>query len=235
MFDLFVQWHRIYSSFLDGRSFNRLEWSLLGYSGPTVVLVKTTSQAVLGAFASATWKNSKEFYGNSACFLFELEPELKVYRSEGGGENFMYLHSDRDSVACQGHPHGLGFGGSPDKPRLFIPETFEQCSAGVLDKTFHPGELLPSESLEKFEIQCLEVWGVGGDQIISQALHSRAGYRERSDTAVLRARKIVDKKQFVEDFKAGLLPSKLYPHAKEVRGSQEFRVDEEHGGYKIDR
>jgi TLD len=230
------QWHRIYSSFLDGRSFNRLEWSLLGYSGPTVLLVKTTAQAVLGAFASAPWKNARDFYGNADCFLFELEPKLVVHRPEGSGSNFMYLHSDRDpiSVSCHGHAHGLGFGGDLDKPRLFIPETFERCTADFLDKTFHNGELLPSEALERFEIQVLEVWGVGGDEVIAQALRHRSEHRERSDTAVLRARKVLDKSPFVEDLKSGLIINKVYKHQEQARGRHDFRVDDEHGGYKID-
>lgn len=104
----------------------------------------------------------------------------------------MYLHSDHGSIPCHGLPHGLGFGGNLDKPRLFIPETFEQCSADFFDKTFHSGELLSQDAMERFEIQILEVWGVGGDAVISQALQDRAEHRERSDTAVLRARRVLD-------------------------------------------
>jgi TLD len=232
-----MQWHRIYSSFFDGRSFNRLEWSLMGYNGPTLLVVKTTAQHVLGALASAQWKQSKAFYGNADCFLFDLTPRLGVYRAAGGEGNFMYLHSeheDHGSATCSGLPHGLGLGGSLDKPRLFIPESFQRCSAGVLDKTFQSGELLPVKTLEKFEIQHLEVWGVGGDETITSALRDRAEYRERCDAAIHRARTVHDKMQFTEDMQSGLIPTTLYEHHKDVRGRQEFSVDDTHGGYKIE-
>jgi hypothetical protein len=60
----------------------------------------------------------------------------------------MYLHSDFYNggfldPAAKARRRGLGFGGDMSKPRLFIPESFEGCSAGYLDKTFKPGELVP--------------------------------------------------------------------------------------------
>jgi len=149
----------------------------------------------------------------------------------------MYLHSresESDPVLHHGHPFGLGFGGDLDRPRFFIPESFDNCTAAFLDKTFHQGELLPLDALEKFEIQQLEVWGVGGDEIITQALRDRADYRERYTTAIQRARKVHDRAAFAEDFKSGLIPNKAFAHQEAARGRPEFRVDDEHGGYKID-
>jgi hypothetical protein len=214
-----------------------MEWALLGYSGPTVILVKTTSQAVLGAFASSSWKDSTQFYGDAECFLFELQPNVNIYRTEGKGENFMYLHSKHgqaDPALLGGHPFGLGFGGTVENPRFFIPESFDHCSAHYLDSTFHQGELLPLESLEKFEIQMLEVWGVGGDEVITKAVRDRADYRERYDNLILRARMVRDKSAFAEDLQSGLIPNSLFSHLKDSRGRHDFRVDDEHGGYKID-
>jgi len=210
---------------------------LLGYSGPTVVLVKTTCQQVLGAFAAEAWKDAKgEFFGNADCFLFELEPTLKVYRSknEAGGQNFMYMHLNSDGPICHGHPHGMGFGGSIEHPRFFIPESLEHCTAGYLDKTYNQGELLPSSELETFELQILEVWGVGGDEVIQKALEDRAAYRERHEEIIRRARVVHDKTQFATDLKSGLIPNVLYGHQEKVRGRHDFVVDDKHGGYKIE-
>lgn len=230
------QWHRIYSSYQDGRSFNRLEYSLLGYSGPTVVLVKTTRQEVLGAFAAKAWRDIKgEFYGDSDCFLFALEPFFKVYRSKNEDSKFMYMHMNKNTAMCHGHPHGLGFGGTLDHPRFFIPESLERCTAGCCDKTFDEGELLPVESLEHFEIQFIEIWGVGGDVIIEKALKDRASHRHSSDANIVRVRNVIDKKQIASDFQSGLVPNKLYEHQDQARGRQEFVVDEKGGGYKIER
>lgn len=215
-----------------------MEYSLLGYSGPTVIIVRTTGQQVLGGFAADAWKDAKgEFYGSADCFLFELDPNLKVHRSkniEVGGQNYMYMHLNTDGEACRGHPHGLGFGGSIEHPRFFIPESLEHCTAGFLDRTFQDGELLPTEALETFEIHTLEVWGVGGDDVIKKALSDRAVYRERHEDMIHRARVVHDKKQFAEDMQLGLVPNILYTHQESARGRHDFVVDDEHGGYKIE-
>jgi hypothetical protein len=91
------------------------------------------------------------------------------------------------------------------------------------------------DALEKFEIQCLEVWGVGGDQVIMDALRARSDFREITDTAVFNARVVHDKSQFAKDMKSGLLETKAFADAKDVRGRSEFAVDEDHGGYKLER
>jgi hypothetical protein len=61
----------------------------------------------------------------------------------------MYLHSDNvvqhhDPLLLDHSLQGLGFGGSLPRPRLFIPESLEHCTADYLDKTFSPGHLLPT-------------------------------------------------------------------------------------------
>ena len=227
--------HRLYSSNQDGHSFNRLEWSLLGYTGPTLLLIKTEENTVLGAFAALPWKDSKNFQGDSACFLFQLSPTLKIFLPTGRDKNFVYCHSDRfDGTLPDGHTHGLGFGGTINQPRLFIPESLEECTAAFYDKTYQEGDLLPSDSLEKFKINAIEMWGVGGGEAISKGLRERAEHRELTDTAIHRAQAVTDKSQFVKDFKSGLLPNKLFEFKDKVRGRKEFAVDENHGGYKID-
>jgi hypothetical protein len=230
--------HRLYSAESDGRSFNRLEWSVLGYSGPTLVIIRTEENATLGGFASAPWKDSKDFFGDSDCFIFELEPTFHLFRPLGKDNKFMYCHSHELDGKRQNdvRPKGLGFGGTDAKPRLFIPESLEECSAAFFDSTYESGSLLPEEALEKFRIKYLEVWGVGGDQVISKALRHRAEYREATNTLIQRSRKVTDKTQFAQDMHSGLIPNKLYEHDAQVRGRQEFIVDDEHpGAYKIER
>ena len=235
-FVILLQWKRLYSSFYDGRSFNRMEYSVLGYTGPTILLIRTSCDNVLGAFAEAPWKEHREFFGTNDCFLFQLKPAVKVLRAKGEGHNFMYLHSDyfQGALAVDGIPHGLGLGGTISKPRLFIPESFEHCTADYLDKTFEPGELLPPEALEKFEIKCLELWGVGGDEEIQKGLTGRAEFRNKTKEMLEKARTVHDRSAFAKDLKSGLLLGKLYDHQSYVRGRQDFAVDDKHGGYKIE-
>lgn len=52
-------------------------------------------------------------------------------------------------------------------------------------------------------------------------------------SAIYQARVIKDKKPLVEDI--NLMDTKLYKHREEVRGRSDFSVDNEHGGYKLER
>lgn len=139
-------------------------------------MIETEEGNILGAFSTSKWKKSKEFYGDSNGFIFQLSPTLSVFHPTGTESNFVKLHD------------GLGFGGSKDMPRIFIPASMESCTAGVMDKTFREGNLLTADSLEKFNIKSLEVWGVGGEDSIKKGLESRKEYREITDSSIYNAR-----------------------------------------------
>ena len=195
--------------------------SILGYSGPTTVLIETEQGHILGGFFTTTWKKASNFYGDSNAFLFQLFPTLQVFHPTGEDTNFIHLQD------------GLGFGGTTNLPRLFIPASMEGCNAGVMDKTFRQGDLLPGEALEKFTIKSIEIWGCGGEEAIESGLKARAEKRALTDAAIYDARKIKDRRAFVQDI--NLVDTKLYKHREEARGRAEFRVDEKHDGYVLDR
>ena len=132
-------------------------------------------------------------------------------------------------------PSGLGFGGSLERPRLFIPESLEHCHARFFDKTYQVGELIPVDELDMFEIAAVEIWAVGGDEVIKKALQDRDEYRARHEEYLQSARVVHDKSQFLADFESGLIPNTLFDHKRHARGLQDFVVDEEHDGYKIER
>jgi hypothetical protein len=199
-------------------------------------MIRTEENALLGAYISTHWKDSIHSQGDSASFLLQLSPTLKQFHPTGKEKHFVYCHSGSfDGILPDGHAHGLGFGGSTEKPRLFIPASLEECTAEFIDHTYQEGELLPVEALEKFQIKVLEVWGVGGDEEITKGMRDRAEHRDITNTTILRARKLNDKSQLVEDLQSGLIPNKLFQHTDQSRGRQDFRVDDEHGGYKIDQ
>ena len=223
-------WHRLYTSDSDGLSFNRLTNALLGYSGPTLVIIREAARGgIFGAFTSTVWKENKDFYGNSDCFLFRLHPSVVLCRPRGGvnaATNYMYCNSNSRSRGYDGLAHGIGFGGTVEKPRLFVAETLEGCMASSADLTFQPGALLPPRTDEEgasgagiyssttpgskyFDIDSLEVWGVGGDVVVSNALGNRHKQREIVAANIRKARK-VDKAQFLDDFKSGLIESKAF-------------------------
>lgn len=225
-------YYRLYTSDSDGLSFNRLQNALLGYGGPTLLILRDVqNHAVFGAFTASPWKESKDFYGNSDCFLYQIAPITAVYRPTGNNGHFMYCNSHARSRGYDQQAHGIGFGGTVDQPRLFLDETFDHCMASNQDLTFDNGLLLPktaSGALQKqFEIESLEVWGVGGDEVVLQALGARAQAREIKEAGIRKARK-VDKAQFLDDLRSGAIHSKAFQYRQQVDGRADHDVDERH-------
>jgi len=222
-------WHRLYTSSSDGLSFNRLQNSLLGYGGPTLLVIQATNGGIFGAFTASPWKESKDFYGNSDCFLYQLLPMTAVYRPSGNDVNYMYCNSEARSRGYDAQAHGIGFGGSTDLPRLFIAESFDGCIASAQDLTFDGGALLPKTpdgALQRsFEIDALEVWGVGGELVVAEALGARNKQRELTAANIRKARK-VDKAAFLDDFRSGLIESKAFQHRDQMRGRADACIDE---------
>ena len=229
--DASMQWHRLYTSASDGLSFNRLQNALLGYGGPTLMVVQATNGGMFGAFTASAWKESKDFYGNSDCFLYQLLPMTEVYRPSGNATNYMYCNSEARSKGYDGKAHGLGFGGTTDRPRLYIAESLDGCLAGSQDLTFESGPLLPRTAdgglQKKFDVESLEVWGVGGADVVAAALGARNRQREIQAANIRKARK-VDKAAFLDDFRSGLIESKAFKHRSEMQGRADVDVDERH-------
>lgn len=214
----------MYTSASDGLSFNRLQNALLGYGGPTLIIIQS-GECVFGAFSASPWKESKDFYGNHDCFLYQLLPKTAVYRPSGNASNFMYCNSFARSRGYDQQAHGIGFGGTTEQPRLFLAESFDNCVAAASDMTFESGRLLDHKGTT-FEIDNLEVWGVGGTEVVQEALGARSRQRDIKNAAIQKARK-VDKAQFLDDFRSGLIESKAFQHQAQVQGREGSGVAED--------
>ncbi|CAN0273693.1 unnamed protein product [Ectocarpus sp. 8 AP-2014] len=189
-------WMRIYNSEEDGLSFNRVAFKLVGYGGPTMILIREReSGAVWGGCADSPWKESNSFYGGEASFLFRLAPDFKIIphkmaRRVQRNQNFQYLNLKGFSL-----PHGFGMGGSTEAFRFFIPEALDdKCVGRSACLTFEQGELCPEQS-RRFEVDILEVWGVGGEETLGEALEARDKQREYTAAQIHKARQ-VDKSKF---------------------------------------
>lgn len=193
------------------------------------MLIRETQGGVFGAFTASSWKESKDFYGNSDCFLYQLLPMTAVYRPSGNETNYMYCNSEARSRGYDGLPHGIGFGGTAEQPRLFLNEEFDKCVASSQDLTFESGPLLPRSKeggLRKhFEIDSLEVWGVGGEEVVNEALGARSRAREIRDATIRKSRK-VDRASFLDDFRSGLIDSKAFKYRDEIQGRADVDVEE---------
>ncbi|KAG7390376.1 hypothetical protein PHYPSEUDO_008204 [Phytophthora pseudosyringae] len=194
---------RLYTSAQDGLSYNRLSFHILGYSGPTLTVIRDTQGAVFGMFCDIEWKESSRYYGGNGCFLFRMAPEISIYRvsASGTNENYMYLNSKGFAL-----PRGLGMGGSTDKFRLFLSEDLDEHSYTTPKcLSFEPGRL---SSSEQFVIDAMEVWGCGGEESESR----QKAHRQETADLINRARK-VDKAQFVgSDFDKEMFLGKTFGH-----------------------
>lgn len=206
-------WDLLFTTDRDGMSFNRLCHSLLGYGGPTLMLVRDMNMnATFGGFADTPWKESNDFYGGAGCFLLQLEPEFQILQSKpSSAQNYMYLNLKGYST-----PHGLGMGGTVSSFRFFISESMEpdRNMAKTSCLTYETGEVVRGQ-YRQFDIDTIEVWGLGGED----ALKARADKRDQMNRALQKIRQ-VDKKAFLNDFDKGTLLSKTFAHQN---GSSEPR------------
>ncbi|KAH8550917.1 TLD-domain-containing protein [Umbelopsis sp. PMI_123] len=65
-------------------------------------LLNTPKSMLLGAYIPEPWKQPKQYWGSSECFVFELGPNYEVYRPIGKGQQYIYCHKD----------FGIAFGGT---------------------------------------------------------------------------------------------------------------------------
>ena len=120
------------------------------------------------------------------------------------------------NLKSYGLPHGLGMGGNLETFRVFIPESLESCIARGSCLTYEPGVLLPQSSRGVFEIESLEIWGTGGDELIEKGIKSQELNRNIREDAIQKARK-VDKAAFANNsFDQEFLLSKTFAHKVRV-------------------
>eukprot|EP00804_Cyclotella_cryptica_P022348 CCRYP_015918-RB/>CCRYP_015918-RB protein AED:0.21 eAED:0.21 QI:250/1/1/1/1/1/2/733/633 len=256
------EWYRLFSGTEDGWTFNQLEHSIIGYQGPTLIIIQASSNqhpngsVTFGAYTASKWeKNKKNFFGSTDCFLFQLEPTLRVMKSlpkmGTRGGHYMYFHSTTNVVSSNPAKkdemiEGLGFGGTIRKPRLFIDRTLEECNVSSHDTSFEEGLLgfppsnnllisssgyspYPSSSLStSLHIDSLEIYAVGDDDTIRRGFQALLQYREIADANLKNAR-TVDKAAFMGDLRSGVIESKAFAHLGQVDGRANGALRDEDG------
>lgn len=248
-------WHSIYSSDEDGLSFATFQEALMGYTGPTLILIRTTNGEALGYCTCVPWKDSRQWYTasdgvyhdviESDSFLFRLSPSWNVYplkslMTPSSKHKFhQYLHTPFESSKMrQVQPllHGLAVGGvDQDSPRLHLKESLERCVAGSFDLVFEQGPLLADPEEMMFDVDLLQVWAVKTDEegfrryLKNGKLH--AAVRETTRQHIAK----VDKRQFLEDFQSGAYLNNMYTHREQTRGRADFvALDNQRQGYYLE-
>jgi len=106
------EWHNLYSRQFHGSSMNRLQYSILGYNGPTLVVIETDQDHIIGGFFNTKWKKSHDYYGEANGFLFQLFPTLTLFNPTGEDKNFIHL---QDGIACNANQRDCERGSGPLK------------------------------------------------------------------------------------------------------------------------
>ena len=152
------------------------------------------------------------FFGSSRNCLFSLSPSFSILRSKSNGNgSYQWLNTK-----TYGAPHGLGFGGTRERFRLFIPDTLERCTLKPNCLTYECGCLLDEADADTFEIDCIEIWGCGGEEAISRGRTAQQLDRSLKSDAIEKARK-VDKAQFFNNsFDQEFLLSNTLQHRQQT-------------------
>lgn len=251
---------RLYNSDEDGLAFSSFTQALVSFMGPTLVLIRTTENEVLGFYTELPWKKGPKWYtasdessshprqypvSRSSSLLFRIQPSWTCYNLIPRGNNMSdcesLSHKPYTSGKCyhqflstpvsyrrgQGTMEGLAIGGiAADAPRLHLNPTLEGCHAGYMDTTFEPGSLLKDErDIETlFDVDALEVWAIRSESFGEDLAAGKLNASVRESTRLQMAQ--VDRRQFVEDFAAGMILSDLYRHRDQSWGRADFNVDE---------
>lgn len=140
------EWYRLYASRKQGTSFNRFINSFLYYPATIVIVIKTSDQQILGGVCTTPLKDSHLFHGSPGDFLFSAYPIFRVLRTNGLGNNYVYLNSKNSF-----YPKGLGFGGKTECFRFFLSDEFKQSYCTQSDYTYEHGRLYFPQQKKKKE------------------------------------------------------------------------------------
>ena len=115
-------------------------------------------------------------------------------------------------------------GVAPDRPRLLLTESLQDCRACEFDIAYTPGPLLSDPMEAYFQVRVLEVWATSVHQpSFEHAVQSgKLGQSVREATREKVAR--VDKSQFVDDFSSGAYMNKAFQRRDLVGDRHSFTV-----------
>jgi hypothetical protein len=159
----------LYDSDEDGLNFRILQQALLGFWGPTVLVVRTAAGDCLGYYTRLPWKVSTNFYtfdddgifdgDDDPSFLFRLSPYWNKYRmvKPPHPRSRRFYHQllnveprnlQHGNTRQQCPLRGLAVGGvSHDSPRLHLTESLDMCRCSPVDAAFDPGNLLGTDDV----------------------------------------------------------------------------------------
>jgi hypothetical protein len=168
-------------------------------------------------FAMDENENRVEFFGmnekaksKKAKYMYCNPTTSSAQRTNYSSLNHNQRKNLNDGNKTDGDFHGICIG-SPRQPRLHLTETLEDCRCMSYDpsRTFRDGDLFLTktafqDSLYYFDVEAIEIWGCGGTAWCEHALRERDKIRGIASSHLQRRRQILDKAQFLDDFRNGV-------------------------------
>ncbi|XP_014239496.1 TLD domain-containing protein 1-like [Cimex lectularius] len=174
------KWRLLYSSKTYGNSWATLS-KCISAQGPTLILVKGTNGLLIGGFASESWNFRPDFYGDDYSFIFQLRPSIEIFEATNYNKNFQYFNTGQGTL-----PNGLGMGGQFGYWGFFITSEFGKCMVSETCTTFRNYKI--NTVIKEFDIQDLEIWGVGK----ADPTPAELGERENTHDKDLTARSLLE-------------------------------------------
>jgi hypothetical protein len=242
----------LYDSDENGLSFRILQEALLGFWGPTALIVRTTSGDCLGYYTRVPWKVSPKWYTgddnsgdavDETSFLFRLSPLWNRYPMKTSllprrrpPPFHQYLNVEPASAQHGANQQGLcvlkglAVGGvAPDSPRFHLKENLEGVCSPV-DRAFAPGCLLSTDDVY-FDVDRILVFALWDcDDEFERGIRLGGRQVRSRESARVRAAK-VDRGQFVDEVEH---LTSLFGHRDQARGRCDFAaMDDVSKGYYV--
>lgn len=133
-------WTLLYDSRQHGVGSNRFLHHVLGYKGPTIVLLRADSEQVWCIASPSEWKETHLYTGDKGCAIVQVYPKFELIET---APKLLYLNTSQ-----RGYPKGLRSGSDPRKPVVAVDEHFEKIDCRGIES----------------RLQSIEVWGCGDQQ-----------------------------------------------------------------------
>lgn len=130
-------WALLYDSNQHGVGANRFLHHVLGYRGPTLILLHTKDEQTYCMAAPTEWKETHLYTGGEESYVIQLLPKFVILEK---GAKILYLNT-----SIRGYPKGLRAGSDPRKPVLAVDEQFENIDCKGIQAV----------------LLSIEVWGCG--------------------------------------------------------------------------
>lgn len=139
--------YKLYDCNSKGFNISSLIYSFLGFDGPITIFIHTldnnNNKCVVGMYINSNFKECFENYvGDDACFVFQIHPVFKMYKSEPLSSNrnrILYLSSKNHKNTDKKAGIGLGYSYFGAKIWLDLNNPFKESYFVKNDNVFQEG------------------------------------------------------------------------------------------------